>query len=91
MESKKLLESYSKGSIAGTIGALVVGVVMLFVGLFMINAVSNATALPPNSTFAATQTQLVSTTGTIFSVMGLVIIIVALATAINSLRSVTGD
>ena len=91
MESKKLLESYSKGSIAGTIGALVVGVVMLFVGLFMINAVSNATALPDGSTFAATQTQLVATTGTIFSVLGLVIIIVALATAINSLRSVTGD
>ncbi len=89
MDLKKVLKSYSTGSVAGVIGGLVTGIVMLFVGLFMINAVSNATSLPNTSTFYPIQSQLISTTGTIFSVLGLVIIIVALATAIGSLRNVT--
>lgn len=91
MNSKKLLESYSWGGIGGAIGGLVVGIVMMFVGLFMIDAVSNATNLAAGSSFAGTQTTLITTTGTIFSVLGLVIIIVALAMAISSLRDVTSD
>jgi heme/copper-type cytochrome/quinol oxidase subunit 2 len=91
MQLRKLLSSKSEGSIAGVIGGLITGVVMLFVGLFMISAVSNATKMHASDTFYATQTALVTTTGTIFSVLGLVIIVVALATALNSLRSVTGE
>jgi len=82
--------THSRGNVAGVIGALVVGLVMLFVGLFMINAVYNATNLPSTSAFASIQTANITLAGTVFSVLGLVIIIVALATAIGSLRSVTG-
>ena len=90
MHPKEILKSKSEGTVAGVIGGLVVGVVMLFVGLFMINAVHNATSLQNTSAFYGTQTSLISLTGTVFSVLGLVIIIVALATAISSLRNVTG-
>lgn len=83
--------THSRGSVAGVIGALVVGLVMMFVGLFMVNAVYNATAINVStSPFGATQTNLVTLSGTVFSVFGLVLIIVALATAIGSLRGVTG-
>lgn len=75
------------GSIATIIAELVVGVVMLFVGLFMIDAVYNATAINNTSVFIGISNALVSTTGTIFSVLGLVIIVIALATAIGSLKS----
>jgi len=74
-------------SVATVIAELVVGVVMLFVGLFMIDAVYNATALNNSSTFYTLSTSLVTTTGTIFSVLGLVIIVIALATAVGSLKS----
>lgn len=82
--------THSKGGVAGVIGALVVGLVMMFVGLFMVNAVYNATNLPSGSVFAGIQTNTITLAGTLFSVLGLVLIIVALATAIGSLRSVTG-
>ena len=75
------------GSVAAVIGELVVGVVMLFVGLFMLDAVYTATALTNTSTFYSISTSLVTTTGTIFSVLGLVIIVIALATAIGSLKN----
>lgn len=74
-------------SVALVIGELVTGVVMLFVGLFMLDAVYTATALNASSVFYALSTQLVTTTGTIFSVLGLVIIVVALGTAISTLRN----
>ena len=77
----------AQGSVATVIGGLVVGIVMLFVGLYMISVVADATAINNTSDFYATYTNLVSTTGTIFTVLGLVIIIVALATAINSLKT----
>jgi len=82
--------THSRGNVAGVIGALVVGLVMIFVGLFMIDAVYNATNLQNTSAFYSTQTGLVTLTGTLFSVFGLVLVIIALATAIGSLRSVTG-
>ncbi len=103
MHLNRLLQK-GKGQIAQVIGGLVVGIVMLFVGLFMVDVVANATGLvvenltpascwvPQNCTlsqFASVQLALTTTTGTIFSVLGLVIIIVALATAIQSLRGVT--
>jgi len=74
-------------SVAAVIGELVTGVVMLFVGLFMIDAVSTATSLNNSSTFYGIQTSLITTTGTIFTVLGLVIIVIALATAIGSLKN----
>jgi hypothetical protein len=73
------------GTVATVIAELVVGVVMLFVGLFMLDAVYTATALNNSSVFYGISTALISTTGTIFSVLGLVIIVIALGTAINSI------
>lgn len=74
-------------SVATVIAELVVGVVMLFVGLFMIDAVHTATLINNTSVFYGVSTALVTTTGTIFSVLGLVIIVIALATAVGSLKS----
>jgi len=74
-------------SVAAVIAELVTGVVMLFVGLFMIDAVFTATAINSSSTFYGISTALVTTTGTIFSVLGLVIIVIALATAVGSLKA----
>lgn len=76
------------GSVAGVIGGLIVGVVMLFVGLYMIDATATAAAIANTSDFYTTYTAQVTTAGTIFSVLGLVIIIIALATAINSLKGI---
>ena len=93
-EKKALVTQYLislgvPGSVAAVIAELVVGVVMLFVGLFMIDAVFTATAINNTSTFYGISTALVTTTGTIFSVLGLVIIVIALATAIGSLKAMT--
>ena len=89
MQTKKI-KTHSAGSVAGVIAGLVVGLVMMFIGLFMINAVSNATALANTSTFYSIQTANITLAGQVFSVLGLVIIVVALATAIGSLRGMTG-
>jgi len=77
------------GSVATIIGELVVGTVMLFIGLYMISAVATAAAIANTSVFYTTYTALITTTGTIFSVLGLVVIIIALATAIRSLQSMS--
>ena len=74
-------------SVAAVIGELVTGVVMLFVGLFMIDAVYAATLINNSSTFYGISQALVVTTGSIFTVLGLVIIVIALATAIGSLKN----
>ena len=76
-----------KANTAMVIGELVVGVVMLFVGLFMISIVATAAAINNSSAFYATYRALVVTTGTIFTVLGLVIIVVALSVAIQSLKT----
>ena len=73
-------------SVAAVIAELVVGVVMMFVGLFMLDAVYTAIAINNSSVFYGISTNLVTVTGTIFSVLGLVIIVVALATAVSSLK-----
>lgn len=74
-------------SVAAVIGELVTGLVMMFVGLFMVDAVFAAIALNNTSVFWGTSVALVSLTATVFSVFGLLIIVVALATAIGSLKS----
>jgi hypothetical protein len=76
------------GGIVAVISELIVGIVMMFVGIFMIAMVALAIALNNSSIFWATYQGLISTTGTVFSVLGLLIIVVALATAIGSLKSV---
>jgi cell division protein FtsX len=83
-------KTHSRGSLAGVIGGLVVGVLMMYIGLFMISAVYNATALLNTSPFYTLQNSLIVTTGTIFTVLGLVIIVVALTVAIKSMMQVSG-
>ena len=75
------------GTVGAVIAELVVGVVMLFLGLFMIDAVHTATLINNTSVFYGISSALVTTTGTIFSVLGLVIIVVALATAVSTLKT----
>jgi hypothetical protein len=77
------------GGIVAVISELIVGIVMMFVGIFMIAMVALAIALNNTSVFWSTYQGLISTTGTVFSVLGLLIIVVALATAIGSLKSVS--
>jgi hypothetical protein len=74
-------------SVAAVIGELVTGVVMLFVGLFMLDAVYGAIGITNESPFYTVSTSLLTTTGTIFSVLGVVIIIIALATGIGALKN----
>jgi len=69
---------FSKGQ-AEAISGIIIGAVMLFIGLFMISAVSDATSIDNTSDFASTKSSLISTVGTIFSVLGLVLIVIALA------------
>lgn len=76
---------FSRGQ-AEAISGIIIGAVMLFIGLFMISAVSDATAINNTSDFADTKTSLIATMGTIFSVLGLVLIVVALALAIGALK-----
>ena len=76
---------YSKGQ-AEAISGIIIGAVMLFIGLFMIAAVSDATAIDNTSDFVDTKTGLISTMGTVFSVLGLVLIVIALALAISALK-----
>lgn len=76
---------YSKGQ-AEAISGIIIGAVMLFIGLFMIAAVSDATAIDNESDFVDTKTGLISTMGTVFSVLGLVLIVIALALAISALK-----
>ncbi|MCX6817733.1 MAG: hypothetical protein NTU57_02655 [Candidatus Aenigmarchaeota archaeon] len=82
----KLVNCGVPGSIGLVIGELVTGLVLIFVGIFMLNAVYVATALNNTSVFWNVQQQMIVTVGTVFSVIGLLLVIVALATAIGILR-----
>lgn len=73
------------GGLAAGIGVLVVGVVILFVGLFMVAEVADVTAINSDSDFYGTYTSSVTTTGTIFSIVGIVLIVAGLAMAIRLL------
>ena len=65
----------------------VITLVTLYVGLFMITKVSNITAIDSGSDFYNAYSSLVSGTGTIFDILVLVTIIVALGAALYALRA----
>ena len=65
---------------------VIVGIVTLFVGLFMITKVADITEINNTSDFYSIYTSLTTNTSTIYDVLILVIIIVALAFAIGVLR-----
>ena len=87
MKTSNIVEKfgYSKGQ-AEAISGIIIGAVMLFIGLFMVAAVSDATEINDSSDFADTKSGLISTMGTVFSVLGLVLIVIALALAIGALK-----
>jgi len=80
----------SKGSLSSVALGIIVALVSLFIGLYMISKVSAIAAIDNTSDFYTTFTSLVTNTGTIFDVMVLVIIVVALGIAIGSIRGFTG-
>jgi hypothetical protein len=86
MVVSKIVNCGVPGSVGLVIGELIVGLVFAFIGIFMLNAVVLATALNNTSVFYGVQTQFIATVGTIFSVIGLLLVIVAMATAISVLR-----
>ena len=61
---------------------LVVAIVMLFVGLYMIQQVSDVASIDNTSSFYTTFTSLITNTGTLYQILVLVLIVVALAVAI---------
>jgi len=66
-----------------------IALVTLFVTLFMITKVSNITAIDNTSDFYNTYQSLVTNTGTIFDILILVVIVVALGVALWALRAGT--
>ena len=80
----------SKGSLSSVALGVVVALVSLFIGLYMISKVSDIASISNTSDFYTTFTSLVTNTGTIFDVMVLVIIVVALGIAIGSIRGFSG-
>jgi hypothetical protein len=84
MDMSKLRAS---GNVGQAMAALVLGVVVLFVGLFVISIVATAAAVNNTSTFWSVYTGLVSTTGTIFTVAGLALIVAGLGLAIRELMA----
>jgi len=75
------------GSVTKSIVELLIGVVILFIGLFVILAVSGVMALPGSSPFYTTYQNASSFVGIFFGVMGVVIIIHALATMLKALHT----
>ena len=81
----KILKN-KKGNLSGLALGLVVAVVALFIGLYMISQVSEVASIDNTSDFYTTYQSLSTKTGTIYDVMILVIIVVALGVAIAVLR-----
>jgi len=75
-----------RAQMAGVALGSVIAIVALFIGLFMISKVSDITALNNTSSFYTTYTKLITSTGTVYDVITLVIIIFALGIAIAVLR-----
>ena len=75
-----------KGALADLALGMVVSIVALFIGLYMISKVSDVTAINSSSDFYSTYTTLITNTGTVYDVLILVIIVVALGVAIAVLR-----
>ena len=76
----------NKGSLSSLALGVVIAIVSLFIGLYMISKVSNVANIDNTSDFYTVYQSLTTNTGTIFDVMILVIIIVALGVAIAVLR-----
>jgi len=75
-----------KGQLSGLAMTVVIALVALFIGLFMISMVSDITEISNDSELYSVFTYLQDQTSTVFKVLVLVIIIVALGVAINVLR-----
>jgi hypothetical protein len=84
MDMNKLRAS---GNVGQAMAALVLGVVVLFVGLFVISIVATATTINSSNTFYSAYTGLVATTGTVFTVSGLALIVAGLGLAIRELMA----
>lgn len=75
------------GGVVAIVAELSVGLVMMFVALFMLDAVYTAIALNNTSVFWGVSVALVSLVATVFAVIGLVLIVVALSTAMGAMKS----
>jgi len=82
----KNLKISRKGQLSELALSIVVAIVALFIGLFMISKVSTITAINSTNDFYSTYSSLITNTGTIYDVLILVIIVVALGVAIAVLR-----
>ena len=90
---ERLKKKVVGGNIGIALGSLGLGIVVLFVSLFMIGTVGDATALSAGNAsanesadlFYSTYTGLITTTGTVFSVGGLALIVAGLGMAIRTL------
>lgn len=79
-----------QGGLLATILILVIGVAALFIGLFMNAKIANVAELNDDQNFNDTFDQLVDTSGDVFEVIGIVLIIVALSVGLSALIGMTG-
>ena len=86
-EKLKQMHEARKGSLSGLALGVIVGIVSLYIGLYMIVKVSDIVAVNNTSDFYSIYTNLATNTSTVYDVMILVIIVVALGVAIAVLRS----
>ena len=88
--TSKIAKGTMKGDVQSVAMAIVVTVVVLFVGIFMITQVADVTSINNTSDFHSTYTGLVASTGVIYNILILVLIIVGLAVAIGYLSGFGG-
>ena len=79
-----------KGELTDVALGIVTAVVALFIGLYMISKVSSVASIDNTSDFYNTFSSLVTNTGTIYDVIVLVLIVVALGIAIAVLKGFSG-
>ena len=65
-----------------TIIGIVLGIVILFIGLYMIAKISNVADLSSDANFNTTFSNLVTNTNTIYDILILVLIVVGLSVAV---------
>jgi len=78
-------------AVSNTAMAIIVAIVVLFVGLFMISEVASVASINNTSDFYSVYDSLVTNTSTIYSILVLVLIVVGLAVAIAYLRGFGGQ
>lgn len=91
LKSKKLLPMNTKGQAAGLIGAIFViaiSITVLFVTLFMNAKVANVSDLANDVNFSGTFDNLVTSTGDVYDVTTIALIITALALGLAALVGV---